>query len=88
MLSLGDGRVIYTLDDLENPKALDAAKQLLRLKSTYRSEMRQLEVLREKWRGGDHSSGDAIRRLESKTVRDAEKIAKLRNTVIKLETKG
>ena len=88
VLSLGDGRVIYTLDDLENSRALDAAKQLLRLKSTYRSEMRQLEALREKWRGGDHSSGDAIRRLEAKTVRDAEKIAKLRNTVIKLETKG
>lgn len=86
VLSLGDGRVIYTLDDLENAQALDAAKQLMRLKSANKSELRQLEALRSKWRAGDRSAADAISRLEAKTSRDAEKIGRLRNTVVKLET--
>lgn len=87
-LSLGNGRVITSVDDFRNPDAAETMREVINMQSDLNAKQSRLRDMRTNYASGDKSIADDILSLE-KEVEDLQKELKtLTNRVIRMETNG
>lgn len=86
-LSMGNGDVYTSLDDFENPQARAAMEQYLDSRAELARMEQRLQVLRRTYASGDHAVASDILELERRVMAARNLLIRLRNTVIRTETK-
>lgn len=85
-LSLGNGRVITSMDDFKNDAAADAMVDVLDARDALAEMERRLDNMRDDYAKGDKSLAADIRNLENEVARRRTELQNLTNRVIRLET--
>lgn len=85
-LALGNGRIARSLDDLTDPRARKAMKELLANRAEKEKAAAELDSLRDRYRAGDLSTATRIEELEDMTLYLDSALPALRNKVVRLES--
>ncbi|MDE6309373.1 MAG: hypothetical protein K2L81_04175, partial [Muribaculaceae bacterium] len=85
-LSLGDGRIYYSLDDFKSSAAREAMEDYLILEDDLRIDSIDLNNLRQEYAQGNPGNHNDIILLEEKIRNTRRALAKARNRIIALET--
>ncbi|MDE5785338.1 MAG: hypothetical protein K2H98_02290 [Duncaniella sp.] len=85
-LSMPDGRVLTSTDELTSPAARRAMNEYVKALNYLAANRRQLAQLRAKYGEGDHSLSFRILSLEDEVERQSRELISLRNAVITAET--
>lgn len=84
-LSLGNGEVIYSLDEIVDSNAYATAKELIAARKQLESLRRQLSAMRKSYNPNDTGAKAKILSLEKEETNLLVRIKKLRNTVVRQE---
>lgn len=86
LLSLGNGKIIYRLDDFSNPQAAEAMEEVLSAREALRAAEQRLEEMRSAYAAGNTDFKGDIRVLEAEVERMHRDLTTQTNRVIRLET--
>ena len=86
-ISMGNGKVYTALGDFKNPQARDAMEQYLDRRAELARMEQRLAALRKSYADGNHGIASDILELERRTLAARSMLTRLRNTVIRIETK-
>ncbi|MBD5232821.1 MAG: hypothetical protein HDS65_01440 [Bacteroidales bacterium] len=86
-LDLGNGRILYRLNDFKNKQARAAMLEAIATESTLRKLSAQLDALRNTYRSGDRSVASRILEAEKEEASLRGRILSQRNTAIRLESR-
>lgn len=86
-MSMGNGKVYTSLSDFKNPQAREAMEQYLDRRAELARMEQRLAALRKSYADGNHSASSDILELERRTLAARSMLTRLRNTVIRTETR-
>ena len=86
-MSMGNGKVYTSLSDFKNPQAREAMEQYLDRRAELVRMEQRLAALRKSYADGNHSASSDILELERRTLAARSMLTRLRNTVIRTETR-
>ena len=84
-LDMGNGKIYYSLKDFKNDRARAAMLEALATDASLRKQLTDEEVLRERYRKGDHSVSRAILDSERQTAQLRRRSVSQRNNAVRLE---
>lgn len=87
MLDMGNGRIYTTLSDFRQPAARSAMIEYIGAQTELERQLQKEQVLRDRWRTGDHSVKADILDSERHTDYLRKNLKRLRNAVITAENR-